>query len=107
MLLLSAVVQTSHEVAATRSRRAKVTALANLLRQVDLEVADELEVTTAYLAGTLRQRRTGLGWRGLASLPAPAREATVTVVEVDRAFAELSDLAGPGSQAARAAGVSA
>ena len=60
---------------------------------------------TAYVGGTLRQRRTGLGWRGLASLPEPAESPTLTVAEVHEAFERLAALAGAGSQSARAAAV--
>lgn len=69
-MLLSDVVATSGVVAATRSRKAKVVALAELLGRAS---PDELETVTAYLGGALRQRRTGLGWRGLTELPRPLR----------------------------------
>ena len=59
----------------------------------------------AYLAGSLRQRRTGLGWRGLQALPEPAEQPTLTVGEVHDAFEAISALAGPGSQGARATAV--
>ena len=61
----------------------------------------------AYLSGTLRQRRTGLGWRGVSDLPAPATEATLGVGEVHTAFEALSSLQGTGSQAMRRAAVAA
>jgi len=101
-VLLSELVATSATVAATRSRKAKVAALAACLEAAS---ADELEVVVAYLGGALRQRRTGLGWRSLATLPAPAAEPTLTVLEVNDAFEEISALAGAGSQAARGAAV--
>ncbi len=101
-VLLADVVTTSGTVAATRSRKAKVAAIAELLARAS---PGELETVTAYVGGTLRQRRTGLGWRGLASLPAPAPEPTLTVVEVHEAFDRLAALSGSGSQAARAAAV--
>ncbi|MGY2703743.1 ATP-dependent DNA ligase [Nocardioides sp. HB32] len=101
-VLLADVVTTSGTVAATRSRKAKVAAIAELLARAS---PDELETVTAYVGGTLRQRRTGLGWRGLASLPAHAPEPTLTVVEVHEAFDRLAALSGAGSQAARAAAV--
>jgi DNA ligase-1 len=104
-MLLADVVATSLAVAATRSRTAKVTALAGLLGRVD-DPADVVTVTS-YLAGALRQRRTGLGWRSLAELPRPADEASLTVSEVNAAFEAMSTMAGPGSQAVRAAAVSA
>jgi DNA ligase-1 len=99
-VLLHDVVSTSGAVAATRSRKAKVAAIAELLARAD---GDELEVVTAYLGGTLLQRRTGLGWRGLASLPAPSESPTLDVREVDAAFGALAALSGAGSQAARSA----
>ena len=97
-MLLADLVATSSVVAATRSRKAKVAAIAELLGRTS---ADELEVVTAYLGGRLRQRRTGLGWRGLQTLPGAADSPTLTVLEVHRAFDAISALAGAGSQAAR------
>ena len=101
-MLLLEVVETSATVAATRSRKAKVTAIAGLLARAD---PAEVEVVTSYVGGTLRQRRTGLGWRGLATLPDPAETASLTVAGVDAAFDGLAALAGAGSQASRATAV--
>lgn len=97
-MLFNVVVQTSARVAATSSRTAKIAALAETLARAE---ADELEVVAHYLSGSLRQRRTGVGWRSLIERPEPATEPTLTVAGVDRVFAELSLLAGSGSQAAR------
>ncbi len=100
-MLLADVVATSDAVAATRSRTAKVAAFADLLRRA----ADEpvaIPIVTSYLAGALRQRRTGLGWRSLQDLPEPAGDPTLDVNEVDAMFERLAALAGAGSQAARA-----
>ena len=69
-VLLADVVATSGTVAATRSRKAKVAAIAALLATA---APDEVETVTAYVGGSLRQRRTGLGWRGLSGLPDPRR----------------------------------
>jgi DNA ligase-1 len=99
---LADVVATSAVVAATRSRKAKVAALAARLAEAS---ADELPVVVSYLGGALRQRRTGLGWRSLATLPPPAPASTLSVAEVDAAFDALAGLAGEGSGTARAAGV--
>lgn len=99
VVLLADLVTTSRTVAATRSRKAKVAALAALLAQVE-----EHEVTTvvSYLAGSLRQRRTGLGWRSVRTLPAAADDASLRVQEVHEAFEAISALSGPGSGTARA-----
>lgn len=67
-MLLARVVETSATVAATRSRKAKVLALAALLAEC---APEEVALVTLYASGTLRQRRTGLGWRSVATLPRP------------------------------------
>ena len=101
-VLLARIVETSQAVAATRSRKAKVVALAEVLAEAG---PDELEIVTAYLGGTLLQRRTGVGWRGIGSPPEPASEPTLTVTEVHETFDRIAALAGQGSQAARATAV--
>jgi DNA ligase 1 len=102
-VLLAELVETSTTVAATRSRKAKTAALAATLARAE---RDELPLVTSYLAGSLLQRRTGLGWRGLQTMPAPAALPSLTVREVHEAFDRLAGLAGSGSQQARAAAVS-
>ena len=103
-MLLHDLVKVSQEVAATRSRLAKRAALAGLLRRAGVE---DVETAVTYLSGELRQRRTGVGWAGLGSLPDPADEPTLTVHEVDEAFAAIALLSGPGSAAARSGAVAA
>ena len=100
-MLLADVVATSAAVAATRSRTAKVAAIADLLRHAADSGHEVVPIVTSYLAGALRQRRTGLGWRSLQDLPDPADTATLEVTEVDAAFEQLAALAGAGSQLAR------
>ena len=68
-MLLAEVVDASSRVTATRSRLAKVEVLAEVLGRA---ATDELEVATTYLSGTLRQRRTGLGWRSTREAPPAA-----------------------------------
>ena len=93
-MLLTDLVSTSEAVTATRSRLAKVDAIAGCLRRA---APDEIPVVVSYLSGELRQRRTGVGWASLRDLPPPATEATLTVSEVDQAFADAADASGPGS----------
>src|SRR3954463_16628327 len=102
-MLLGDVVAVSAEVASTRSRKAKVAAFAELLSRVASSSPEEIETVTSYLAGSLRQRRTGLGWRSMQSLPAPAAIPSLTVLEVHDAFGRIAELSGSGSQGARAA----
>ncbi|WP_423462029.1 ATP-dependent DNA ligase [Promicromonospora sp. MS192] len=117
-MLLAEVAATSDAVAATRSRLAKRAAIADLLRRTAAgaegapgpdaaDVAADVEIVVAYLAGSLRQRRTGLGWAALRALPPPSAEATLTVRAVDAAFAEMAELEGPGSAQARATAATA
>ena len=103
-MLVAELVTTWRTVAATRSRKEKVAALAATLRGSD---RDELPLVVSYLAGSLLQRRTGLGWRGLQALPEPATSPTLTVTEVHEEFERLAGLTGSGSQQARAAAVAA
>jgi DNA ligase 1 len=99
-MLLARVVDTSSAVAGTSSRKAKTTMIADLLREAGPE---EVALVTTYLAGSVRQRRTGLGWRSLRSAPPPAASANITVAELDSALELIATLAGAGSKAARAA----
>jgi DNA ligase 1 len=99
-VLFSDVAATSAAVAATRSRLAKRALLADLLRRTG---PDELPIVARYLGGELRQRRTGLGWRSLNTLPGPAAEPSLEVGAVDAAFERMAGLAGPGSGSARSA----
>jgi len=93
------LVATSAAVAATRSRLAKITALAAAIGQLD---ADELEAGAAMLAGEPRQRRLGVGGRALEVEVAPSDQPDLTVRDVDAALAALATCAGAGSQTERA-----
>lgn len=107
-MLLARIAEVSTQVAATRSRLAKRALIAELLREADgPDRADEVDLAATYLSGTLRQRRTGLGWRGLADLPPPAAVASVEVAEVDAVLEGLGGLTGSGSSTARRAAAAA
>ncbi len=95
------LVAASAAVAATSKRLAKVELLAGALHE--LRGAPDAEVTAgaAYLSGELRQRQTGVGWAALRGLPSAAETTSLTVGEVDAAFAELAVQSGPGSQTRR------
>ncbi len=95
---LAELVDTSRALAATRSRKAKVEALAAALRAAGPE---EVETATAYLSGVLRQRRTGLGWRSLTELPEPVAASSLTVAEVHDLFEQISSVSGTGSRQTR------
>jgi len=98
-VLLADVVAASAAVAATRSRTAKATVIADFLRVAD---PAEIEPVTAWLAGELRQGRTGVGWRTLTKLAHdPAVEPALTVIAVDEALTSLAATSGAGSAARR------
>jgi DNA ligase-1 len=97
-VLLADLVATSATVASTRSRIAKIAALAECLRRA---APDEIAIVVSYLSGELRQRRTGVGWAALRDLPAPAAAPGLEIGEVDRAFARIETASGAGSSAVR------
>jgi DNA ligase-1 len=100
-VLLAALVETSGAVAGTRSRTAKVTALAELLRA--LEPA-EVEVAVGFLTGVPRQGRIGVGWRSAYRQEVEAAaDPSVEVLELDAILTELAGTSGPGSQGRRQA----
>ena len=94
------LVETSAAVAATRSRTAKIEAIAACLARM---TAAELPAGAAFLAGEPRQRRLGVGWAALREAPPPATRSELTITDVDAAFERLAALAGSGSQSARTA----
>ena len=100
-MLLARLVEVSTAVAETGSRLAKRDLIASLLREAVESGADEVDIAASYLSGTLRQRRTGLGWRGLAEVPDPADEPTVGLAEVDATLERIGSLSGSGSAGAR------
>jgi DNA ligase 1 len=97
-MLLADLVATSHAVASTRSRLAKVEAIAERLREAGSE---ETPILVCYLSGEVRQRRTGVGWAALRDLPPPAADPTLTLAQTDEAFARAAEASGPGSLAVR------
>ncbi|WP_315095982.1 ATP-dependent DNA ligase [uncultured Cellulomonas sp.] len=97
-MLLAEVATTSSALATTRSRLAKRALLVDLLRRTPPQ---DVGIVSRYLGGQLRQRRTGLGWRSLSTLPTPADEPRLTVTGVDATFESMSRLEGPGSVLSR------
>ncbi|UOE44182.1 ATP-dependent DNA ligase [Agromyces larvae] len=95
------VVQTAETVASTRSRLAKVDALAGLLARLE---PDEIAPAVGFLTGKPRQGRIGVGWRGIGAAMGDAADApTLDVLDVDAALDRLASVeAGTGSSAERA-----
>jgi len=96
---LSSLVKTSADVAATSKRLAKIDLLASLLKQA---APDEIEITIAYLSGSVRQSKTGIGWATLqASRPEPAATPSLEIADVDATLATIATTSGKGSAAAK------
>ncbi|MGO4301358.1 ATP-dependent DNA ligase [Leifsonia sp. RAF41] len=98
-MLLDTLVTTTEAVASTRSRLAKVDALAALLGRLDPE---EIAPAVGFLVGKARQGRVGVGWRGLnGAMGEPAAEPTLTVDDLDALLDRLAALSGSGSAGER------
>jgi DNA ligase-1 len=99
-LPLAAVVETSRRVAEASGRLEKIGLLASLLAMVP---AEEIAIAVAYLSGTIRQARLGVGYAALqAAMPAPARDASLALSDVDAALERIARVpAGKGSAAER------
>jgi DNA ligase-1 len=99
-VLYAAIAQTSQQLADTSSRKKKVELLARLLAGA---AADERAIAARHLSGEVAYK-LGIGYATVGELRgqiAPAGEATLGVVEVDRRFAAISELRGAGSARAK------
>ena len=94
-MLLQRLVSTSAEVAATSGRLAKIKLLAGLLKQAG---PDEIEIVIAYLSGSTRQAKAGVGWAALQhAQTAPATTASLQIHDVDAALDRIAQTRGKGS----------
>jgi DNA ligase-1 len=99
--LLADVVRTSAEVARTSSRLAKVAALAECMKRLDPK---EVDVAIPYLSGEIRQGKLTIGYAMLRSARfTPATAPSLSLDEVDSAFADLKQTKGKGSAQRREA----
>jgi len=99
-VLFAELVGTSTTVTSTSARSAKVAALADLLRRLDLE---EVAIAVPVLTGVPRQGKIGVGWRTVFGLDLePASTPSLTIRDVDDALTALGATTGAGSAAARA-----
>ncbi|HZE66878.1 MAG TPA: ATP-dependent DNA ligase [Sporichthyaceae bacterium] len=97
-MLFDVLARTSADVAGNSARSVKIRLIADCLRAAQ---PIDVPIVVAYLAGELRQRRTGLGPAALRDLPSPAADPTLTVAEVDATFATMSELSGAASSTRR------
>jgi len=99
-MLLAELLAASERVAATRSRLAKIDALAQCLRRLE---PSEIALGVAYLSGDTRQGRIGIGYATLKEARAAKRASSprLTLAQVDEALASISQIKGEGSAAER------
>ena len=94
-MLFQTLVATSARVAATSGRLAKIKLLADLLREASPE---EMELAIAYLSGTTRQAKAGVGWATLqAAQGHAAKHASLEIRDVDEVLDQISRISGKGS----------
>ena len=94
-MLLTTLVTTSNQVAATSGRLAKITLLADLLK---LAGPDEIELAIAYLSGTIRQSKIGVGWASVRKAGTHVgTSARLHVRDVDQTLERISKTFGKGS----------
>ncbi len=99
MTRLFDIAAASAEIATTGARSAKTKRLAAVLRAAD---TSDVRTIVAWLSGELTQRRIGVGWAALASMPPAASDPSLAVADVERAFSEMAEASGAGSQTRRA-----
>ena len=99
MTLFADVVAASDAVAGTRSRTAKIDALADLLRTV---APPEVPIAVGLLSGVPRQGRVGIGYATIRDLPRdPSGGPPLTIADVDAAISAVETAGGSGSAAQR------
>src|SRR5687768_11449889 len=99
---LQELVAASNAVADVSGRLEKTAKLADLLKRLQ---PDEIVVGVAFLSGSLRQGRVGLGWASIArARSGPAADApSLDIREIDAAFERIAGIAGAGSAKRREA----
>ena len=100
-MLLNQIVEVSDQLKATRSRSAKIGAIARLLQG---RTAHELRTIVAWMSGDLLQGRIGISTgrahqygQGVAASDLPG----LTIEDVDRALIAVQEATGPGSLGVR------
>lgn len=97
-MLLHRLASTSRAVAAEPARNAKISLLADVLRELGPEEAPS---AVALLSGESRRMRVGAGPAALRDLPDPAERPTLGVRETEEVLARIAAVHGPGAQTER------
>ncbi|GAA2248696.1 ATP-dependent DNA ligase [Kitasatospora cystarginea] len=98
-MLLQRLAATSRATAAETGRNAKITLLADCLRDLGPE---DIPAAAALLSGESRRMRIGVGYAALRELPPPARAATLGVRETEEALTAVAAVHGKGARTERA-----
>src|SRR5690606_8281427 len=94
-MLFADLVETSRRVTATSRRLSKIELLSQFLLRLPPE---EAEAAVAFLSGIIRQGRIGAGYSLIRSLTAgSARQASLSIADIDQAFTEFQQIRGTGS----------
>jgi len=94
-MLLNALVTTSNQVAATSGRLAKIALLSDLLKHAS---PDEIELAIAYLSGTVRQSKVGVGWATLQKAKTHVgTSARLQLRDLDETLEKIATTSGKGS----------
>lgn len=96
-MLLKRLVETSRNIAATSKRKQKIELLSNLLRTA---APGELEPAVAFLSGTTRHGRIGIGYAALHAARVatqPALDPTLTIADVEHTLDNFATVKGAGS----------
>ncbi len=94
------LVETSNAVASVSGRLEKIDRLATLLSRL---APDEIEMAVAFLSGSSRQGRIGVGWslinqaKASAAAAPPATTPTLDLRDLDDTFARIASISGAGS----------
>ena len=103
-MLLARVVEASHRISDTSKRREKTEILGTVLRQLKPE---EVEPTVAFLSGSIRQGRIGIGFAALQdvqlteNLSNAAAIPTLEVNDVDQTLSAIAEVQGSGAEQRR------
>jgi DNA ligase-1 len=95
-VLYAAIAETSRQLVETSSRKKKIELVARLLAEAS---PDELAIAARHLSGEVGYK-LGIGYATVGELHgqiAPAAAASLVVADVDRRFAAIAELRGPGS----------
>ena len=105
-MLFSELAEASRAVSETRARSTKIELLAACLSRL---TPDEVEIAVAFLSGELRQGKIGVGYAAIrgGGLPAPAGGASLSLLDVDLALAQIAAIRGARSASLRAEALAA